>query len=72
MTEIKCKTWHVDITLDGETDTHTVHLPYPREEFVAIAYLFNNRLRALSNDELERMVIETTPADPNLIIERSK
>ena len=71
MTEIKCKTWYIDITLDGETDTHTVHLPQPGTEFVALAYLFTRRLREFTDDELERMVIEAFPTDPSLFFERS-
>ena len=72
MTEIKCKTWYVDITLDGKTDTHTVHLPKPGRDFAAVSYLLTHRLRKYSDEEWERIVIETTPADPNIIIERSK
>ena len=63
MTEIKCKSWYIDLTLDGQTDTHTVYLPKPGTEFIALAYLFTRRLRRFSDDELEQMVIEATPAD---------
>ena len=72
MTEIKCKTWYIDITLDGETDTHTVHLPYPGTELTAIVYLVNHCLWEHTSNELDRMVIEATPADPSLFFERSE
>ena len=72
MTEIKCKSWYVDVTLDGETDTHTVHLPKPGAEMTAITWLFYFHLRRFSDKEMERMVIEAVPADPSLFFERSK
>ena len=72
MTEIKCKNWYIDITLDGETDTHTVRLPEPGSEMTAIAWLFSTRLPEFSDKEMERIVIEAIPADPSLFFERSK
>ena len=72
MTEIKCKTWYIDITLDGETDTHTVHLLRPGTELTALAYLFTHRLREYTSNEIDRMVIEAFPANPNLFFERSE
>ena len=71
MTEKRYQHWAVAVTLDGQTDTHTVHLPQPGAEMAAITWLFYFRLRRFSDEEMERMVIEAWPMDPDYIPERS-